>query len=59
VGKAAPAPLSTQSSGDSPAEWGRAIRFDAQGRPDVYEKVLGPGQKVLTHVFWAIGEGPR
>lgn len=52
-------PVSTAGSGDSPAEWGRAIRTDAQGRPNVFEKKLGPGQKMLTHVFWAIGEGPR
>ena len=59
VGRALAPGLSSEGSGNSPAEWGRAIRFDAQGRPDVYEKLLGPGQKVLTHVFWAIGEGPR
>lgn len=45
--------------GDSPAEWGRAIHRDAQGRPDVFVKDLGPGRKALTHVFWAIGEGPK
>jgi hypothetical protein len=45
--------------GDSPAEWGRAIHRDALGRPDIFVKDLGPGRKVLTHVFWAIGEGPR
>ena len=46
-------------SGDSPAEWGRAIHRDALGRPDVFAKDVGGGRKVLTHVFWAIGEGPR
>jgi hypothetical protein len=45
--------------GDSPNEWGRAIHRDALGRPDVFVKDLGSGRKVLTHVFWAIGEGPR
>lgn len=59
VGKAAPPVISSAGSGDSPAEWGRAIRYDAQGRPNVFEKDLAPGQKVLTHVFWAIGEGPK
>jgi hypothetical protein len=58
VGKAVPQALSKES-GDSPAEWGRAIHSDAQGRPDVFERVLAPGHSVLTHVFWAIGEGPR
>ena len=56
VGKSA---ISSAGSGNSPAEWGRAIHRDARGRPDVFEKALAPGQKVLTHVFWAIGEGPR
>jgi len=59
VGKPAAQPISSAPAGLSPAEWGRAVRHDAQGRPNVFEKVLGPGQKQLTHVFWAIGEGPR
>lgn len=58
VGKAPPQPLSTEGSGDSPAEWGRAIHKDSKGRPDVFVKDLGGGHKVITHVFWAIGEGP-
>jgi hypothetical protein len=57
VGKAPPA--SAAGSGDSPAEWGRAIHNDGQGRPDVFLKDLGAGKKVLTHVYWAIGKGPN
>jgi hypothetical protein len=45
--------------GDSPAEWGRAVHFDRQGRPDYFERIDGPGRKTVTHVLWAIGEGPR
>lgn len=45
--------------GDSPAAWGRAIHTDKQGRPDMFERSDGPGQKTITHVFWAIGEGPH
>ncbi len=45
--------------GDTPAEWGRAIRFLPDGRPDMFERIDGPGAKTLTHVFWAVGEGPR
>jgi hypothetical protein len=45
--------------GDTPAEWGRAVRFDRYGRPTHFERVDGPGRVTLTHVFWAIGEGPR
>jgi hypothetical protein len=44
-------------AGNSPSEWGRAIHFTADGRPDVFERTDGAGHKVLTHVFWAIGEG--
>lgn len=44
--------------GDSPAQWGRPIRFDRQGRPILFVRDEGPG-KTFTHVFWAIGEGPR
>ena len=46
-------------SGDTPAEWGRPIRFLRDGRPNVFERIEGPGRKVITHVFWALGEGPR
>lgn len=46
-------------AGDSPAEWGRAVHFDGQGRPDVYVKEIAPGRKMITHVFWAIGKGPN
>jgi len=46
-----------QDSGDQPSDWGRAVAFDAQGRPNVYERVQG-NQVVVTHVTWAIGEGP-
>jgi hypothetical protein len=45
--------------GDTPATWGRPVRFDRQGRPNVYERIDGPGMKTITHVTWAIGEGPR
>ena len=49
----------SEASGDSPAEWGRAIHNDGQGRPDVFVQDLGGGRRKITHVFWAIGEGPR
>jgi hypothetical protein len=60
VGKAVPQGLVNEGpAGDSPAEWGRAIRFDRQGRPDVFQLEIAPGRQKITHVFWAIGEGPR
>lgn len=45
--------------GDTPASWGRATHFTRDGRPDMFERIDGPGQKTVTHVFWALGEGPR
>ncbi len=47
------------AAGDTPAEWGRAIHFLKDGRPDVFERIDGPGAKTITHVYWAVGEGPR
>jgi hypothetical protein len=44
-------------AGDSPAEWGAAVHYDGKGRPDVFVKQLAKGKKI-THVFWALGEGP-
>lgn len=47
-----------QASGDDPgdtmAEWGRAVRTDALGRPDVFVKELGGGRRKITHVYWAL-----
>lgn len=37
---------------DSSSEWGRAIRQDRRGRSNVFERDLGRGNKVLTHIFW-------
>ena len=59
VGKPVAQTPPSAAIGDSPGEWGRAIHRDGQSRPDVFEKDLGGGHKVLTHVFWAIGEGPH
>lgn len=61
VGKAPPqAGVPAEAAGgDSPGEWGRAIHFDGLGRPDVYLLDLGGGRQKITHVFWAIGEGPN
>jgi hypothetical protein len=54
VGKAVPQTPSSEAVGDSPSEWGRAIHRDSRGRPDVFVKELGPREKVITHVFWAL-----
>ena len=38
--------------GDTRAEWGRAVGFDAHGRANVFEQVIR-GYTVITHVTWA------
>ena len=35
------------------ADFGRAIAADASGRHNVFEKNLGNGESLITHVFWA------
>ncbi|HEY4499380.1 MAG TPA: hypothetical protein VJH94_04965 [Candidatus Paceibacterota bacterium] len=36
----------------SPEEWGQAMRADAKGRASLFERNLGNGKKVITHVIW-------
>lgn len=50
--------LNGASGGDTPAEWGRAVHFDARGRPDYFMMDLGNGQQKLTHVFWTLEAKP-
>lgn len=52
VGKAPPSAAMSEPAGLGPAEWGRAIGYDGHGRPNVFEKNLGPGLKRVTHVTW-------
>ena len=44
---------SDNDPGDSEAEWGVSIHRDSRGRPDVFVKNLGGGNRKITHVFWA------
>lgn len=44
--------------GNGPAEWGQAIGFDASGRPNLYVRSMA-SYDIITHVTWAIGEGPE
>jgi hypothetical protein len=37
---------------ENPASWGRAIAQDKSGKDSIFEKDLGDGNKVITHVFW-------
>lgn len=56
-GQTPPPAAEDNEAGDSPAEWGAAVHYDGKGRPDVFVKQLAKGKKI-THVFWALGEGP-
>lgn len=40
-------------------QWGRAVAFDRQGRPDIFLLDLGNGHSKLTHVFWKPGYHPQ
>ncbi|OGZ68629.1 MAG: hypothetical protein A3D35_01235 [Candidatus Staskawiczbacteria bacterium RIFCSPHIGHO2_02_FULL_34_9] len=37
---------------EDPSEWGKAISQDTKGRDNEFEKDLGNGKKLITHVFW-------
>jgi hypothetical protein len=39
-----------------PGEWGTVLRHDGKGRPSLYGRDLGRGEKVFTFVFWANGQ---
>lgn len=45
--------LAKDNDTENQSEWGKAIHQDANGRDSVFEKDLGRGNKVITHVFWA------
>lgn len=57
-GSASALPSSANDGGNSPAEWGRPVSFLRDGRPNVYVREVQPGVRIVTHVTWAIGEGP-
>lgn len=48
----------TTTSGVSSSDWGRAMSYDAAGRPDTFLLDLGNGRKKITHVFWVPGYRP-
>jgi hypothetical protein len=53
-GKPQPQAAAPDDSGETPAEWGRAVRSDGLGRPDVFVQDLPGGRRKITHVFWAL-----
>jgi len=40
-------------NGEEVAEWGKAIRTSSDGKPSLFERDLGNGNKVFTFVIWA------
>lgn len=44
--------------GNTPKDWGRPTDYDGDGRPNVFVREMD-GALVVTHVTWAIGEGPQ
>lgn len=50
----APGAAGSDIAGSGPEDWGRAVSRDGLGRPDVFVKELGPGQRRVTHVLWAV-----
>lgn len=51
-------PAEPGASADNPADWGRAIGRDGQGRANRFVKELKNGGKRITHVFWVPGFRP-
>jgi len=41
------------ADGQEAAEWGKAIRTSSDGKPSLFERDLGNGNKVFTFVIWA------
>lgn len=46
-------PAMGQIDFDTPGQWGRLIRSNANGRVQMYELDFGRGNRLVTHVFWA------
>lgn len=44
--------LSGNAGGSEHAEWGRAIKNSDDGRPSLYVRELGNGQRLFTFVIW-------
>ena len=48
-------PAMTDLELDGPGQWGRLVGESRSGRSQVYELDFGNGNKIVTHVTWAIG----
>ena len=38
---------------ETPRQWGRLVRTNGNNRVQIYERDLGRGNRLITHVFWA------
>lgn len=45
--------LAYERDSENESEWGKVVRKSKDGKPSLYEKDLGKGQKVFTFVIWA------
>ena len=51
-GKGKPAGVGVDVDLNNPSAWGQAVRQDAQGKNSLFERDLGNGQVLITHVIW-------
>lgn len=51
-GTTLPGKAADADGGLAPGEWGRAIGYTSDGRGHIFERNLGQGRRVVTHVFW-------
>jgi hypothetical protein len=38
---------------EKPKYWGKAVHYDVEGRPDIFERLITPSRKAVTMVIWA------
>ena len=50
---AATAQQASAGAASSQAQWGQALRYSSDGRPVVFERDLGNGERLVTFVIWA------
>lgn len=59
ISSATPGAAAAGGDLDSPGQWGRLVRSNRGGRVQIYERDMGRGLKVITHVFWADPDADR
>lgn len=48
-------PAASDIALEGPRQWGRLVHSSPDGRVEMYELDFGHGNRVITHVFWAVG----